>query len=192
MSPQRSSSSLQKPGIQRSLRAQVIDNTDAIVSATDEALCVVAEPRFLRTERGYQGRFYCALQQALDKRGVLQNGYILEMEYQKSARHGMSQRPDIVLHLPAEDADAAVHENNLAVWALKRHATEAEASSDFEKLDEMFQMLRYPLGFFVNIDAKDDFAASYAGQFPKRLWTVSVSMENSKTVSRWGRPGRAK
>ena len=93
---------------------------DAIVSATDQALRTVAVPRFLRTERGFQGRFYCALQEALERLGVLRNGHILEMEYQKSARHGMSQRPDIVLHIPAEDAGSDVRENNLAVWALKR------------------------------------------------------------------------
>jgi hypothetical protein len=79
---------------------------DAIMSATDEALSAVSEPRFLRTERGFHGRFYCALQQTLEKAGLLDSGRILEMEYRKSTRHGTSQRPDIVLHKPAEESGA--------------------------------------------------------------------------------------
>jgi hypothetical protein len=41
------------------------------------------------------------------------------MEYQKSARQGLAQRPDIVFHIPAEVSGAAVTENNYEVWALK-------------------------------------------------------------------------
>ncbi|MCJ7545794.1 MAG: hypothetical protein MUP30_03035 [Deltaproteobacteria bacterium] len=161
---------------------------DKIVTATDEALRNVAIPRFLRTERGFQGRFYCALQQILEERGLLQSGYILEMEYQKSARHGMSQRPDIVLHVPAEVSGARVSENNLAVWALKRRATSAEAHDDFVKLDEMFEILCYPLGIFVNIDAMDHFSDSYNGKFSDRLRTVAVWLDG-KVVTSWGNRG---
>src|SRR5271167_3840878 len=164
---------------------------DAIISATDEALYAVSEPRFLRTERGFHGRFYCALQQALEKRGVLEGGRILEMEYQKSARHGMSQRPDIVLHIPAEESGAAVYENNAAVWALKRHATENDARTDFDKLDEMLGVLHYELGIFVNIDSGEDFAASYRGAFPDRVFTVAVSVDGGKVVARLCRPRQA-
>lgn len=162
---------------------------DAIISATDAALRAVAVPRFLRTERGFQGQLYCALQKALGERGVLENGLILEMEYQKSSRHGIYQRPDIVLHIPAEETRAEVCENNLAVWALKRRATEYAARSDFDKLDEMFEMLRYPIGIFVNIDSADHFAPSYVGAFAECVRTVAVSIENGEVVTRWGCPG---
>jgi hypothetical protein len=57
---------------------------EQILAATIEALRAIREPRFFRTERGYHGRFYCALQTVLDSRGLLRNGTILEMEYQKS------------------------------------------------------------------------------------------------------------
>src|SRR3989442_11784166 len=80
----------------------------AILDATALALRALTHPRFLRSERAYQGRIYCALQEELDRRGVLQDGIILEMEYQKSARHGLTQRPDIILHAPAEETGAAV------------------------------------------------------------------------------------
>ncbi len=164
---------------------------DEIVTATDKALREVAIPRFLRTERGFHGRFYCALQLVLEERGLLKGGHILEMEYQKSARHGMSQRPDIVLHAPAQESGAKVSENNLAVWALKRHATPGQVRDDFTKLDKMFDMLCYPLGIFVNIDAMNHFAASYNGKFPDRLRTVAVWLDG-EVVTSWGRPEEAR
>jgi len=164
--------------------------TDDIIAATDEALLHVAEPRFMRSERGFQGRFYCALQRGLERRGLLRWGRILEMEYQKSGRHGMTKRPDIILHIPAEDSGGRVTQNNFAVWALKRHATEGEAREDFAKLDDMFSLLCYPLGFFVNIDAKKHMAASYCGAFPERVRTVAVWRERTIHTS-WGTPAEA-
>ncbi len=163
-----------------------------IVSATDEALREVAEPRFLRTERGFQGQFYCALQRFLEERNLLQGGCMLEMEYQKSARHGMSQRPDIILHVPAEDSGARLAENNFAVWALKRRATEPQARVDFDKLDEMFEMLCYPLGIFLNIAATDHLAGSYHGKFPRRLRTAAVWLDGGTVQTSWGRPEGAR
>jgi hypothetical protein len=160
---------------------------DQIVTATDRALREVAIPRFLRTERGFHGRFYSALHQVLAEQGLLQGGHILEMEPQKSIRHGMSQRPDIVLHVPVEESGARVSEHNLAVWALKRHATLGQARNDCTKLDAMFEMLCYPPGIFVNIDAKNHFAASYNGKFPDRLRTVAVWLDG-EVVTRWGSP----
>jgi hypothetical protein len=73
----------------------------------------------------------------------------------------MRRRPDIVLHVPAENSSAGVAENNFAVWALKRRSTQSQARDDFARLDEMFERLCYPLGIFANIDARDHFAASY-------------------------------
>jgi hypothetical protein len=163
--------------------------TDEIVAATDEALRQVAEPRFLRTERGFHGRFYCALHQVLEKKGLLENGCILEMEYQKSNRHGTNKRPDIVLHVPAEESGARVDENNFAVWALKRRASESKAREDFEKLDVMFGTLCYPLGIFVNIDTRHHRADCYVGRFPDRLRTVAVWQDDTVQTS-WGSPAK--
>ena len=164
---------------------------DEIVTATDEALRQVAEARFLRTGRGFQGQFYCALQRVLEERGLLQGGRILEMEYQKSSRHGITQRPDIVLHEPGEDSGAGVAANNFAVWALKRRATTRQAQDDFARLDEMFETLCYPLGIFVNNDATDHFAASYDGRFPERLRTVAVWLDGKGRMS-WSCPEEAR
>ncbi len=150
---------------------------DLIIDATREALRGVRDARFFKTERGFQGAFYCALMHCLNERGLIAEDTLLEMEYQKSARHGMHQRPDIVLHKPAEFTGAAVSGNNYAVWALKRHATAEAAAEDFTKLDEMFSVLRYALGFFINIDARDHHLTRYGGRYPERLHGCAIWLD---------------
>ncbi len=160
----------------------------ALINATESAIRAVDAARFFQTERGFHGRFYCALQKQLEQAGLLASGAILEMEYQKSRRHDLSQRPDIVFHIPAEYSRATVQENNFAVWALKRRATRAKAESDFVLLDEMFQSLHYPLGFFLNIDSTDPMMQHYQGAFPGRLAAVAAQLSHGETTVRWAAP----
>jgi hypothetical protein len=119
-----------------------------IIDTTIKALFQVRHPRFFRTERGYHGYFYCALQSMLEQDGWPDKRAVLEMEYQKSERHNTYQRPDIVLHIPAEDYDLPPSEGNFAVYALKhrRNAPIKEVELDFQKLDQMFENLDYPIG----------------------------------------------
>jgi hypothetical protein len=150
---------------------------EEIVEATIDALRSVSHVRLFRSERGYQGRLFYALQAALDDHGILNDELILEMEYQKSpARHQIGQRPDIILHIPTETSGAAVYENNLAVWALKRRASEGEARDDFAKLNEMFERLRYPLGFFINIDSESHHLDCYTGHYADRILAFAVRL----------------
>jgi hypothetical protein len=151
----------------------------AILDATAGALRAVTHPRFLRSERGYQGRFYCALQDALDGRGVLQDSLILEMEYQKSGRHGLTQRPDIILHAPAE-TEAAVFENNIAVFALKLGASPGRAGEDFIKLDEMCATLQYQLAIFINVNSDAHHMECYGGQHRDRLHSFAVTLQSGQ------------
>lgn len=125
-----------------------------LIEATVASLKSISTKRFYKTERGFQGRLYCALQTELDGRSVLTKDLILEMEYQKGARHGTTQRPDIIMHIPVEISKAAINENNHAVWALKRRASRNKAKEDYCKLNEMFRGLNYQYGFFINIDSK--------------------------------------
>lgn len=150
---------------------------ELLISATESAIRAIDATRFFKTERGFHGRFYCALQTELDRIGLLVDGAILEMEYQKSARHGIRQRPDIIFHVPTEYSGLEVVENNFAVWALKRHATNLEAIEDFNKLDQMFDTLRYPLGFFVNIDSTQPMLDLYAGQHRDRLVALAACLD---------------
>jgi hypothetical protein len=164
---------------------------EMIIEATILALRSVRHARFFRTERGYQGRFFCALQEILEEFGILNDDLILEMEYQKSvARHHMNQRPDIVLHIPTEVSNAPPNKNNFAAWALKCRANPAHAQDDFRKLDELFLVLDYPLGFFVNIDSDSHHLLHYSGNYPDRLIAYAVQL-NDRDVSirgaRWVR-----
>lgn len=149
-------------------------DTNQILDATIEALRAAAEPRFFRTERAYHGRFYCALQASLDRRDLLRDGAILEMEYQKSARHRTTQRPDIVFHRPAEESRSAVTSNNFAVYALKRRATRLAARADFAKLHEMCEQLDYALAVFVRIDSEATLREEYTGAFQDRIHAFGV------------------
>ena len=88
---------------------------------------------------------------------------ILEMEYQKSARHGISQRPDIVFPIPAEISGVPVRDNNFAVWALKHLASLADAEEDFAKLDEMCDALNCLLATFVNVASSKTYLELYKG-----------------------------
>jgi hypothetical protein len=151
---------------------------EIIIQATVNALKSLTPERFFQTERGYQGRFYCNLQKELDDAKILNDQTILEMEYQKSARHGISQRPDIVLHIPAEASGAKRDENNFAVFALKRKASETDADDDFQKLNEMFNHLKYPLGIFINISSDRVLTEIYYGDYPERIHSFAVWLEN--------------
>jgi len=151
---------------------------EQILAATVEALSTLAEPRFFRTERGYHGRFYCTLQAALDRRKLLIDSVILEMEYQKSARHNMVQRPDIILHIPVEESGAGVRDNNFAVFALKRCASQRKALADFGKLDEMCARLDYSLAIFINVASERHYREEYTGPFPDRLHAFGVRLAN--------------
>ena len=62
---------------------------DVAIEATLESLKGISQSRFYRTERGYQGAFYCALREALESRG-LNDDLILEIEYQKSRVHAFA------------------------------------------------------------------------------------------------------
>ncbi|MDZ4348067.1 MAG: hypothetical protein U1A22_00820 [Xanthomonadaceae bacterium] len=161
---------------------------EVLTAATEAAIRSVDAARFFRTERGFHGRFYCALQAELDNAGLIANGAILEMEYQKSARHKLGQRPDIIFHIPTEHSHAGVEANNFAVWALKRRASVAEVREDFDKLDQMFERLHYPLGFFVNVDATDPMRAHYSGTYGSRLATVAASLHGAQVGVHWGKP----
>jgi hypothetical protein len=155
---------------------------DELLNATIVAIKAVDAARFFQTERGFHGQFYCALQNQIEQAGLMTNGAILEMEYQKSRRHGTWQRPDIVFHIPVEHSGASVGENNFAVWALKRRASITDAVSDFALLDDMFETLRYPLGFFVNVDSTDQMGQHYTGEHPDRLATVAAKLIDAQVT----------
>lgn len=157
---------------------------DGLIRATDAAIRAVGHSRFFETERGFQGEFHHAMRTQLDRMRIQPIGSILEIEHQKKGRHGIRQRPDIILHVPTA-LGVSVRDNNYAVWALKLQASVKKAQSDFALLDEMFEELDYPLGFFVNIGSLDPMLQHYAGKHRDRLVGVAATSENGETHVRW-------
>lgn len=80
-------------------------------------------------------------------------GTVIEQEYQKRWRqHGLSQRPDIIIHEPFDPTRHRTSaEGNHAVVELKLKATRAQAVVDFGKLCVIMDVLEYPLAIFVNV-----------------------------------------
>ena len=97
------------------------------------ALRQVVHPRFFESERGFQGQFQANLQAA----GAVPPNAILEEEHQKTmARHGITRRPDLTVHVPTP-AGGNVRVGNLVVFELKRAASAADAREDFAALDDI-------------------------------------------------------
>jgi hypothetical protein len=141
------------------------------------ALRQVAHPRFFQNERGCQGQFQANLQAA----GVVPPNAILEEEHQKTmARHGITRRPDLVLHVPTPE-DGNVRIGNLVVFELKRASSAAEAREDFNALDDVLGALDYPLGVFINIDDRRTHANQYTGRFRDRLHFLAVDRAPDQT-----------
>lgn len=160
------------------------------IEATINAIRILRDPRFLATERGYQGALYCAIRSELERMGLLTEHRILEMEYQKSARHRLSQRPDIVFHIPTEISGESVQKNNFAVWALKHSGSQIDAEDDFQKLEEMFEVLLYPVGIFVNIASRRTHLGHYTGQHKERIHAFAVpGMSRSKIIHSYFKNG---
>lgn len=152
---------------------------EIIITSTIDAFRSITQKRFFKTERGYQGKFYCMLQPVLESKGIITESCFLEMEYQKRFNpHRTKQRPDIILHIPTEVSNESEIKNNFAVWALKYNGKCNDAINDFKKLDLMFQELDYPLGFFINIGSDKHWLDNYRGQFPDRITAFAVRLTN--------------
>jgi hypothetical protein len=149
---------------------------EKIVAATINSIKKIKSPRYFKSERGYQGVLFCHLFNYLEQLEMLDEDKILEQEYQKSQIHGLGQRPDIIFHIPREHSGAEINENNYAVWALKARASREAALEDFDKLEEMFYHLHYPLGLFVNIDSDQNHLERYAGSHHEKIIGLAVRL----------------
>jgi hypothetical protein len=136
---------------------------DAII-AVKKALERIKEPRFYRTERGFQGQLAAQLERLLEDSGLAGlERPIVEEEYQKTAgAHGINLRPDIIIHVPYERgvSPSRSHDNFLVVL-LKLNANEQKAGDDFKDLEIVCAHLDYPLGVFVNIASSNLWLPKY-------------------------------
>jgi len=138
--------------------------------------------RFFKTERGFQGRFACALYKILDAESLFPDDTIIEEEYQKRiGNHGTRLRPDLIIHVPVESTHSSDRtENNFVIFAFKKQADEDIAKEDFQKLDKIFEELKYPLGIFININGSESFLDRYSGSFKNRIHEFCVTQTNNK------------
>jgi len=158
-------------------------NSELIIETIIEALKHMDSPRFFKTERGFQGRFACALYKIFDAKNIFQDDTIIEEEYQKRIEHhGTKLRPDLIIHVPVESGHSNSRtENNFVVFEFKRQANEDRAKQDFKKLNELFEKLKYPLGIFININGRSEiFLNKYSGLFKNRIHEFCITQTNDK------------
>lgn len=146
------------------------------------ALISITNPYWFETERGYQGELLGELRNKLSDCEI--EGAIGQQEYQKRMKdHGFRIRPDIIIHIPFEQANyEARKEGNFVVIELKLRASEAQAIADYQSLARMCEILDYPLGIFVNIGSNETYFESYKGGFKDRLHAFGVRLDNGEVV----------
>ena len=138
---------------------------ERLIGIFREALAAIHEPRLFETERGYQGALLAELHQRLVHAG-LPGDPIIEQEYQKTLpHHGITIRPDLIIHVPFERGLNRRAEGNFAAVEIKLRATQAEADEDFKSLEILHSTLAYPLTIFLNIDS----SATHAHRCPKSI-----------------------
>lgn len=133
--------------------------TSLIMSIIAEAIKQIRPRRLFNSERGFRGQLQANLDRLLRERNLISNRTLVEEEYQKRIRdHGISHRPDIIIHVPFEEGIARTRrEGNFVAFELKLQANESDASDDFAKLNDYITILEYPLGVFVNITRQKSF-----------------------------------
>src|SRR5262245_6727854 len=153
---------------------------DAVLTVIRDSLRAVMAPRLFETERGYQGALLAELSRRFPTFGVESDGALVEQEYQKRVGdHGLNIRPDLIIHKPFDPKrHTSRTEDNFAVFELKRRATKREAREDLANLISMMEVLCYPLGVFVNIDATETHHTQAPRRAPGRLVAFAVSLDN--------------
>ena len=149
-----------------------------------DSIRAITDGRYFLTERGYQGQLIAELDRRLNISQNFHDNAILEQEYQKQAdKHGITIRPDIILHIPFE---TGIYNNrsagNFIVIQLKKGTSVQKAKEDFDKLDLMFGKLDYPLGIFINIDSARTFHDCYTGDYSERLRCFAVKLTGDEVI----------
>lgn len=159
---------------------------EQIINKTCLAIRQITTPRYYTTERGFVPEFYKELSRQFENDNPFPNNTILESEVQKSsAKHyGIKQRPDILIHIPIETGlTTHANENNFVVYAFKLNATQAKAVEDFDKLEQMFNLLNYEIGIFINISSHPtSYLNNYQGQFRNRIHEFSIALAGGQVL----------
>lgn len=153
---------------------------DELLRIVRESLLTINNPRYYETERGFQGALLAEINSRLPSLQLA--GAIVEQEYQKRMpEHGISIRPDIIIHVPFQEGQHnSRKEGNFVVLELKLSATQHGALEDYENLSTICAVLGYPLGIFINIASNTTFLSKYQGSHKDKLYAFSVWLEGNQ------------
>lgn len=162
--------------------------TAHLVWSLERALNAIVAPRYYETERGFQGALIAELSKFLPG-SVLPPGAIVEQEYQKTLQtHGMRIRPDLIIHEPFHPSRHSGRDiGNHAVFELKFRGGKQNAADDIDSLGRMIEVLRYPIGIFINIDSDATHEDAVPTHLKDRILCFAVRLD-SKGKPRIARP----
>jgi hypothetical protein len=172
-----------------------------LIRALLEALAQIKDPTLFLDERGYQGELKSKLDRILELQ-IPNDDFAspqVREEYQKRAdRHGITLRPDIIVHVPFERGVSPTRkDDNYMVVLLKRSPGRAKALANFRDLETICSALQYPIGVSVNIASSRLWISQLSAEIPScyTLYEISVELkggEPSLQVSSRvpGKPGR--
>jgi hypothetical protein len=153
------------------------------IDITIAAIKHIKRLRYYDSERAFVTELYRHLHEA-NLLSLFPEQTLIETEVQKSEKKhfGLTQRPDMVVHIPIEEGVTQhAYEGNFIAYAFKVEANEAKAQEDFAKFDEMFNKLRYPLGIFINIGGyPDSLLHHYRGNYRDRIHELSIRFIGNK------------
>lgn len=154
-----------------------------ILNELVDTLKSITVPRYYSTERGYQTEFYRILSNEIENKRLFPEETIFEAEVQKRTldHYGITQRPDLLIHIPIETGlTDDPSENNFVNFAFKLNGNERVSIEDYSKLEEMFLHLNYELGIYINIGRYPDiYLHNYQGNFKDRIHEFSVELHNN-------------
>ena len=158
----------------------------SIIYLTIRAIKQITIPRYFMNERGYVTEFYRQLNPLVRDSNLFPPQTILETEVQKrrNDHFGVTQRPDLLIHIPIETGlTDRPNENNFVVYAFKRNGNLARTIIDFNNLDEMFINLNYEIGIYINIGRFPEiFLYNYEGRYKSRIHEFSVGLDTDREV----------
>lgn len=154
----------------------------AIINEVINTLRSIKIPRYYKSERGFQTEFYRILSNQLEDKPIFPEHTILEAEVQKRnlEHYGVTQRPDLLIHIPIETGITEnSNENNFVNFAFKLSGNERASVEDYEKLEQMFSILNYEMGIFINIGRYPEiFLNNYEGNFKDRIHELSIGQDD--------------
>lgn len=149
---------------------------DKLLAHIETALAGIEHPAFFEDERAFQGELLVMLRKTIPDH-LLPEEAVIQQEYQKRlASHGLTIRPDIIIHDPYDPArHGGRDQGNILVIALKRRASPAKAADDFKSLAQMMDVLKYPAGVFVNIASLKTHVEVLPPEVKERITCFAVS-----------------